>query len=167
MRCVKAATHEVQQKPFGDVVKYVVRAANVINQVVNDKAYRFPHINNAFMDDGVVKESISAASEFIESDKVGTRFNLDEPALSTVCDSMFFNEAYVASDRESLSHKNYRVRENNRFVFFQEYSGRIPGMLGTQDLDEGGLIMLAKMTIEFAKCVGYGLRTHNSDLEII
>ena len=119
------------------------------------------------MDEGVAKESIAAASEFIESDKVGTRFDLDEPALTTVCDTMFFNEAYVASGRESLSEKNYNVRENNWFVFFQEYSGRIPGSLGTRDLDEGGLIMLAKMAIEFAKCVGYGLRTHNSDLEII
>ena len=164
--CVEAATHEVQKKPYGEVVKYVVRAASVVNQVVNDKAYRFPHINDAFMDEGI-KESISAASEFIESDKMGTRFDLEEPALSTVCDSMFFNEAYVARGRESLSQKNYLVRENNWFVFFQEYSGRIPGTIGTQDLDEGGLIMFAKMSLEFAKCVGYGLRTHNSDLEII
>ena len=164
--CVEAATHEVQQKPYGEVVKYVVKAAHIINQVVNDKAYRIPHINDAFMDEGVVKESISAASEFIESDKMGTRFDLEEPALSTVCDSMFFNEAYVASGREPLSQKNCLVKKNKWFVFFQEYSGRIPGTIGTQDLDEGGLIMLAKMSIEFAKCVGYGLRTHNFDLEV-
>ena len=40
--CVEAATYEVQQKPYGEVVKYIVRAANIINQAVNDKAQRFP-----------------------------------------------------------------------------------------------------------------------------
>ena len=39
--------------------------------------------------------------------------------------------------------------------------------MGVQDLNEGGLITVAKMSIEFAKCVGYGLRTHNADLETI
>ena len=165
--CVEAATYEVQQKPYGEVVKYIVRAASIINHAVNDKAYRFPNFNDVFVDAKVVKEGISAASEFIEADKIGTRFNLEEPALSTVCDSMFFNEAYVASGRKSLSQKNYLLRENNWFVFFQEYSGRIPGTIGVQDLDEGGLVTLAKMSLEFAKCVGYGLRTHNSDLETI
>ncbi|CAE7705382.1 unnamed protein product [Symbiodinium sp. KB8] len=135
-----AATQEVQQKPYGDVVKYIVRAASIINQAVNDKAQRFPHFNEVFVDARVIKEGTSAASEFIEADKMGTRFDLNE---------------------------NYRLRENNWFVFFQDYSGRIPGSTGVRDLDEGGLVMLAKMALEFAKCVGYGLRTHNSDLEII
>ena len=163
--CVEAATHEVQQKPYGDVVKYIVRAASIINQAVNDKARRFPHFNEVFVDARVIKEGTSAASEFIEADKMGTRFDLSEPALPTVCDSMFFNEAYVASGRESLSQENYRLRENNWFVFFQDYSGRIPGSIGVRDLDEGGLAMLAKMALEFAKCVGYmarGLTTPTS-----
>lgn len=76
--CVEAATHEVQQKPYGEVVKYIVRAASIINHAINDKAYRFPIFNDVFVDAKVVKESIAAASEFIEADKNGTRFNLEE-----------------------------------------------------------------------------------------
>ena len=82
--CVEAATQEVQQKPYGDVVKYIVRAASIINQAVNDKAQRFPHFNEVFVDARVIKEGTSAASEFIEADKMGTRFDLNEPALPTV-----------------------------------------------------------------------------------
>ena len=164
---IEAATNEVQQKPYGETVKYVQRAANIKQQAVNDKATRFPFFNDVFVDAKVVKEGISAASEFIEADATGTWFNLAEPALSAIYDPMFFNEAYVANGRESLSQKNYSVREHNWFVFFQEYSGRIPGMMGVQDLDEGGLVMLAKMSLEFAKCVGYGLKTHNADFETI
>ena len=157
----------VQQGPYGDVVKYIERASNIIHQAVNDKAQRFPFVNEHFVEAGVVKESITAASEFIEQDRLGTRFNLSESALAAINDTMFFNEAFVANSRESLSQKNYAVRENNWFVFFQEHSGRIPGPIGVQDLDEGGLVMVAKMSIEFAKCVGYGLRAHNVDLETI
>ena len=91
--CIEAATNDVQQKPYGDVVKYVKKASDIIHQAVNDKAQRFPFFNDVFVEAKVVKEGITGASDFIEGDRLGTRFNLLESALSAINDPMFFNEA--------------------------------------------------------------------------
>ena len=103
----------------------------------------------------------------MEDDRLGVRFNLMTSAINTVNDSFFFNEAYVANNREALSERGYLVRGNDWFIFFQEYYyyGRIPGTMNVQDMDEEALVRLAKMSVHFAKCIGHGLRTHNADIE--
>ena len=47
--CVEAATQEVQQKPFGEVVKYIVKAAHIINQVVNESTTKHPGFHTSTM----------------------------------------------------------------------------------------------------------------------
>ena len=81
--CIEAAPAGFQQKPFGEVVTYVKRAAEMIHQAVVDKAARFPNIEQYFVEREVVKDGITAALEYIEEDKRGVRFNLLATAVST------------------------------------------------------------------------------------
>ena len=90
------------------------------------------------------------------------RFNLLASSLSTVNNGQFFNEAFAANNREALSERAYYVRENDWCVFFQQYCDHIPGM---QNLDEEAFVKVAKVSVRFAKCVGYGVRTHIEDID--
>ena len=130
--CIEAATTEVQQRAVGEIVKYVKKAGEVIHQAVKDKAVRFPFFGQYFIEGEVVKGGVTAALAYVDEDKQGIRFNLLKSALSTVNDSQFFNEAYVANNREALFERAYYVRANDWFVFFQEYYGSIPGAMNVQ-----------------------------------
>ena len=103
--CIEAAPAGFQQKPFGEVTTYVKRAAEMIHQAVVGKAARFPNIGQYFVEREVVKDGITAALEYIEEDKRGVRFNLLASALSTVRTAQFFNETFVANNREVLSER--------------------------------------------------------------
>ncbi|OLP89614.1 hypothetical protein AK812_SmicGene28901 [Symbiodinium microadriaticum] len=94
----------------------------------------------------VIKDGISKALEFIAEDRNQIRFDLNETAATTVRLTNFFNEALVANNRE--------------------YCARFPGATGGINYSsEDDLVQVAKMSIRFAKCVAYGIRTHNSDID--
>ena len=118
--CIDASSTGFQQKPFGEVVTYVKRAAEMIHQATVDKAAGFPYIGQYFTEREVVKHGIAESLVYIEDDKRGVRFNLSASAASTVQTFQFFNEAFVANNQEVLSEEAFNVQERVWYTFFQE-----------------------------------------------
>ena len=89
--CIEAATNDVQQKPYGDVVKYVKKASDIIHQAVNDKAQRFPFFNEYFVEAKVVKRAFLQHPSSLRETGTGHDLiyrNLHCPPSMTLCSSM-------------------------------------------------------------------------------
>ena len=93
----------------------------------------------------------------------GDRFNLDATAIETVTSTNFFNEAYVVNNIEGVTKLMCDVRDDKFYALFQDYYWKFPDR--HQMLSELEIVNVAKMTVKFAKKVGYGIRTHNEDID--
>ena len=160
---IEATNTEIQREPIGDVLADLKRIAGTCRQIADDIALRFPMILRLFAEPQAIKDGLDLSINKIQEDCSGDRFNLQTPAIETVRSQNFFNETYVVNTAEERTGVVLSVREEHFYKMFQDYFWKHP--LRGQLMSETKIISVAKMTVRFAKYVGYGIRIHNGDID--
>ena len=113
-------------------------------------------------------DEASAAVSALENVKDEIRFDLNTYAIEVVNDTNFFNLDVVANNTEVPHQAMSSTRTDMRYTVNQDYYGRIPRTTSPQGdhselLSEEQLQRLCGIMYDFAKQVGYGLRTYNKE----
>eukprot|EP00439_Symbiodinium_sp_Y106_P053554 s4109_g7.t1 len=145
--CILAAPPDVQRKCYGDVFGTIIKMGGAMKHLAADKAKAFQHIRK-YLDE--------------------IRFDLNTYAIEVVNDTNFFNLDVVANNTEVPHQAMSSTRTDMRYTVNQDYYGRIPRTTSPQGdhselLSEEQLQRLCGIMYDFAKQVGYGLRTYNKE----
>ncbi|CAE7949678.1 unnamed protein product [Symbiodinium sp. KB8] len=160
---VEAATDEIKQKPYGEVLSDLKRVVSTCRQTIADIAVRFKYTVELFAESGAIRNGLDFSSNKISEDLSADRFNLNVTAIDTVKSPNFFNETYVVNNVEKVTGIVYSVRDSKFYNMFQDYYWKFP--VRHQMMSELEIKNVSKMSVKFAKNVGYGIRTHNGDID--
>ena len=132
------------------------------------KAKTFQNLRKYLVDPEVVIDEASAAVSALETDKDGIRFDLTTSAIEVVNDTSFFNLDVVANNTEVPYQAMNDTRTDVWYTVNQDYYDRMPIATSPQGdhselLSEEQPQRLCGIMYEFAKQVGYGLRTYNKE----
>ena len=167
--CILASSQEYQQKPYGEILSVIVRMGGAIKHLAADKASMFSHIHTYMVEMEVLRDEAASAVSHIGQDREGIRVDLNTSVLEVVNHVNFFDMSVVANNTEVPHHVITTTRTDMWYTANQDYYNRMPGNT-SQDgdhshlLDEAQLQRLCGIMYEFAKQVGYGLRTYNREV---
>ena len=109
--CVEASTVEFQQKPYGELLIYFKKAAEIVHQVAYDVSYRLPFILQYFTHLKAIKDGVSVSVGVISKVSKRVRLNMLTSTSTTVMRVNFFKEVLVVNNRESPSNEVFTTRE--------------------------------------------------------
>eukprot|EP00439_Symbiodinium_sp_Y106_P059503 s1162_g8.t1 len=142
-----------------------------IKHLAADKASSFHYIQTYLVDIEVLRNEASTAVSEMQQDKDGIRFDLNTPAGDVVNNPNFFNMNVVANNVEVPYPYQTVVttRTEMWYTVNQDYYNRMPiNTSPTGDhsdlLTEIQLHRLCGIMYDFARQVGYGLRTYNKEI---
>ena len=170
--CILASSPEYQQKPYGEILSVIVRMGGAIKHLAADKASMFSHIHTYTVEVEVLRDEAARAVSHMEQGREGIRIDLSTSVLEVVNHVNhvnFFDMSVVANNTEVPHHAITTTRTEMWYTANQDYYNRMPGNT-SQDgdhshlLDEAQLQRLCGIMYEFAKQVGYGLRTYNREV---
>ena len=165
--CILASSQEYQLKRHGEILNIILRVGGAIKHMAGDKAAQFSNIHTYLVDLEVLRDEAARAVSHMEEDKEGIRIDLNTRVLEVVNLETFLDLAVVVNNTEipppgvQLTRLWYTAN--------QDYYYRMPGNT-SQDgdhshlLNEEQLQRLCGHMYDFAKQIGYGLRTYNREV---
>ena len=165
--CILASSQEYQLKRHGEILNIILRVGGAIKHMAGDKAAQFSNIHTYLVDLEVLRDEAARAVSHMEEDKEGLRIDLNMRVLEVVNLETFLDLAVVVNNTEipppgvQLTRLWYTAN--------QDYYYRMPGNT-SQDgdhshlLNEEQLQRLCGHMYDFAKQIGYGLRTYNREV---
>ena len=166
---ILASTPEYQQKPYGEILNIILRVGGAIKHMAGDKSNHFSNINTYLVDLEVLRNDASSAVSHMEQDKEGIRIDINTPVLDVVNLQTFLDLNLVVNNTEIPPRSVELTRSDMWYTANQDYYYRTPGNT-SQDgdhshlLNEEQLQRLCGHMYDFAKQVGYGLRTYNREV---
>ena len=166
---VLASAPEYQQKPCGEILNIILRVGGAIKHMAGDKSNCFNYISTYMVDVEVLRDEASTAMSLMEQDKEGIRIDVNTPVLEVVNLNTFLDLNLVVNNTEVPPRGVQLTRSDMWYTANQDYYYRTPGNT-SQDgdhshlLNEEQLQRLCGHMYDFAKQVGYGLRTYNREV---
>ncbi|CAE7948322.1 unnamed protein product [Symbiodinium sp. KB8] len=164
---VLASPVEYQCKTYGEILRIFIKAAGTLRHLAGDRSTEFTYIREYLVETQAIQDEAKLAAGELEKEMEGIRASLDSNVLEVVQDDNYSQLNVMLHNDSSPSTITLDTRSTAWYKVNQDYFNKTPGALGGAVdglLDEKSLFRLCEMMMQFAKEVGYGLRTHNSAL---
>ena len=134
------------------------------------KSSQFSNVHTYLVDVDVLKNEASTAVSHMEQDKEGIRIDINTPVLEVVNLQTFLDLNLVVNNTEIPPPGMLRTRSDMWYTTNQDHYYRTPGNTSQEGdhsnlLNEEQLQRLCGHMFDFAKQVGYGLRTYNREVD--
>ena len=161
---------EYQQKPYGEILNIILRIGGAIKHMAGDKSSQFSNVHTYLVDVDVLRNEASTAVSHMEQDKEGIRIDINTQVLEVVNLQTFLDLNLVVNNTEIPPPGLLRTRSDMWYTANQDHYYRTPGNTSQEGdhsnlLNEEQLQRLCGHMYDFAKQVGYGLRTYNREVD--
>ena len=167
--CILAAPQEYRQTRCGEILGILIKTGGAIKHLAADKATQFRHIHTYLVDMEVLRDEAATAVSELEQDKDGIRFEINAPVIDVVNNINPFNMNVVANKTEVPLSAVTTTRTDMWYTANQDYYNRMPVTTSPHGdhshlLTEVQLQRLCGIMHDFARQVGYALRTYNKEV---